>query len=158
MKTGYAGSLGVYEVRDLYLSSDLAPGSTLSVHPGSDYNNPGDTLIKPSYIFVATGCASIEDSEYLNVRVSDYRLTLMDYVTTPPQRQDITPWVRPEMEGANPNARLSWYGDIDMDGRPDAIIDDCPYEMGCRDSLFLSSRAKAGEMLRKVCEHVWVGD
>ena len=158
MKTGYAGSLGIYEVRDLYLSGDLAPGSTLSIHPGSDYNNPLDTIIKPSYIFAVTGCASLDNSEYLNVQVTDYRLTLLDYATMPPQRQDLTPWVRPEIEGNNPNVRLSWYGDIDMDGRPDALIDDCPYEMGCRDALFLSSKAKAGEFLRKVCEHVWPGD
>ena len=39
-----------------------------------------------------------------------------------------------------------------MDGKPDALLDDCPYEMGCRDALFLSSKAKPGEYLRKVCE------
>ncbi|MBV6439180.1 MAG: hypothetical protein EPGJADBJ_00817 [Saprospiraceae bacterium] len=157
MKTGYAGPLGTLEVRDMYLSGELAPGSTLSIHPGGEMDS-NDTTLKPSYIFVATGCARMDDSEYLNVKVENYKLTLLDYTTTPPRQQDLTPWVRPESEEFNPNVRLSWYGDLDMDGKPDAIFDDCPYEMGCRDALFLSSKARPGEYLRKVCEHFWPGD
>lgn len=155
MKTGYAGPLGIYEVRDMYLSGELAPGSAVSVHPGGDLN---DTLIKPSYLLVATGCATLTSEEYVNVKVNDYKLTLLDYSSEPPGRQDLTPWVQPAMEEFNPTVRLSWYGDIDMDGKPDVLIDDCPFEMGCRDALFLSSKAKPGEFLHKVCEHFWPGD
>lgn len=155
MKTGYAGPLGIYEVRDMYLSGELAPGSAVSVHPGGDLN---DTLIKPSYLLVATGCATLTSEEYVNVKVNDYKLTLLDYSFQPPGRQDLTPWVQPAMEEFNPTVRLSWYGDIDMDGKPDVLIDDCPFEMGCRDALFLSSKAKPGEFLHKVCEHFWPGD
>lgn len=157
MKTGYAGPLGMFDIRDMYASGELAPGATASIHPGGDMNS-SDTTMKPSYIFAVTGCASMDNTEYLNVKVSDYRLTLLDYTTTPPRQQDLTPWVRPESEEFNPNVRLSWYGDLDMDGKPDALLDDCPYEMGCRDALFLSSKAKPGEFLRKVCEHFWPGD
>lgn len=158
MQTGYAGPLGVYDVRDMYLSGELAPGSTVSIHPGGDMNNANDTTLKPSYIFAVTGCAAMADDEYLNVRVTDYRLTLLDYALQPPGRQDLTPWVRTETPDSNPMVRLSWYGDLDMDGKPDVVLDDCPYEMGCRDALFLSSKAKPGEYLRKVCEHFWPGD
>lgn len=157
MKTGYAGPLGMFDIRDMYASGELAPGATVSIHPGGDMNS-NDTTMKPSYLFAVTGCARMDNSEYLNVKVSDYRLTLLDYTTTPPRQQDLTPWVRPESEEFNPSVRLSWYGDLDMDGKPDAILDDCPYEMGCRDALFLSSKAKPGEYLRKVCEHFWPGE
>ena len=157
MKTGYAGPLGVFDVRDMYLSGELAPGATLSIHPGGDMNS-NDTMIKPNYIFAVTGCARLDNSEYLNVKVSDYKLTLLDYAAQPPRQQDLTPWVQPESEEFNPLVRLSWYGDLDMDGKPDALLDDCPYEMGCRDALFLSSKARPGEYLRKVCEHFWPGD
>lgn len=158
MKTGYAGPLGIMEVKDFYLSGELSPGATLSIHPGGDWNS-NDTTVKPSYIFAVTGCARMEDIEnYLTVKVSDYKVTLLDYTTMPPRRQDFTPWVQPESEDFNPNVRLSWYGDLDMDGKPDAVLDDCPFEMGCRDALFLSSKAKPGEFLRKVCERFWPGD
>lgn len=158
MKTGYVGPLGIYDVHDVYLSGELAPGATVSIHPGSDFQNPADTLMKPSYIFAVTGCAKMDNSEYLNVKVENYKLTLLDYTTTPPRQQDLTPWVQTELPEMNPNVRLSWYGDLDMDGKPDAVFDDCPYEMGCRDALFLSSKARPGEFLRKVCEHFWPGD
>ncbi len=158
LKTGYVGPLGIYDIRDMYLSGELAPGSTVSIHPGGDNLNSSDTTVKPSYLFAVTGCATMDDSEYLNVHVTDYRVTLLDYSSQPMRRQDLTPWVKPEAEEINPVVRLSWYGDIDMDGKPDAILDDCPYEMGCRDSLFLSSKARPGELLRKVCEHLWPGD
>ncbi|HRI59381.1 MAG TPA: SH3 domain-containing protein [Saprospiraceae bacterium] len=157
MQTGYAGPLGVFDVRDMYLSGELAPGSTVSIHPGGDmYAN--DTIVKPNYIFAVTGCARMDEGEYLNVRVTDYRLTLLDYAVQPPGRQDLTPWVQPQSEEFNPTVRLSWYGDIDMDGKPDVVLDDCPFEMGCRDAIFLTSKARPGEYLRKVCEHFWPGD
>lgn len=157
MKTGYAGPLGAYEVRDMYMSGELAPGATVSIHPGTDLAQ-NDTTIKPSYLLAATGCARMENNEYLYVRVSDYQLTLLNYDTQPPLVQDLTPWVKVESEDFNPTVSLNWYGDIDMDGKPDAIINDCPFEVGCRDALFLSSKAKPGEFLRKVCEHFWPGD
>lgn len=157
MKTGYAGPLGILEVQDMYLSGDLAPGVTVSIHAGGDVNS-NDTTMKPSYIFAVTGCAVMDNSEYLNVKVTGYKLTLLDYTTQPAGQQDLTPWVKPESEELNPYVRLTWYGDLDMDGKPDALFDDCPYEMGCRDALFLSSKARPGEFLRKVCEHFWPGD
>lgn len=158
MKTGYVGPLGIYDIRDMYMSGELSPGATLSIHPGGDNLNSSDTTIKPSYLFAVTGCAAMDDSEYLNVHVTNYTVTLLDYSVDPMRRQDFTPWVKTEGEEINPVVRLSWFGDIDMDGKPDAILDDCPYEMGCRDSLFLSSKARPGELLRKVCEHIWPGD
>lgn len=157
MKTGYAGPLGIYDVRDMFLSGELAPGGNVSIHPGGDMS-ANDTTIKPSYILMATGCARMENNEYLYVRVTDYQLTLIDYSTTPPRLQDLTPWVKTESDEMNPTVSITWYGDLDMDGKPDAVLNDCPYEMGCRDALFLSSKAGPGESLRKVCEHFWPGD
>ena len=158
MKTGYAGPLGQFDVRDMFLSGELAPGGTVSIYPGTDDSNKNDTLMKPSYILTATGCARMENNEYLYVRVTDYALTLIDYSGQTPHMQDLTPWVKTELEEMNPSVSITWFGDLDMDGKPDAILNDCPYEMGCRDALFLSSKARPGEALRKVCEHFWPGD
>lgn len=152
MKTGYAGPLGVFEVSDYFMSGDLGPGAMLGLHPGNEIN---DTTMKSAYTLAATGCARLED---LMVKVSDYRLTLIDYATQPPMTQDLTEWFKTYMPDANPNVSISWYGDLDMDNKPDAVINDCPYETGCRASLFLSSAAKPGTFLRKVCEHIWEGD
>lgn len=158
MKTGYAGPLGIYEVQHFYLSGQLSPGNTTSIHAGYDDKNPNEAAEKPSYTLVATGCASMEANEYFSVRVSDYKLSLLDFTTTPARRQDLTHWVQIASEEAMPTVSLSWYGDLDMDGKPDAILNDCPYEMGCRESIFLSSKAKPGEYLKKVCERFWPMD
>ena len=152
IKTGYAGPLGVFEVSDYFVSDDLGPGAMLGLHPGNEVN---DTTVKSAYTLAATGCARLED---LMVKVSDYRLALIDYSSQPPATQDLTPWFKALTPDTNPNVTLSWYGDLDMDNKPDAIINDCPYEIGCRASLFLSSAAKPGTFLRKVCEHIWEVD
>ncbi len=152
MKTGYCGPLGVFDLNLLYFSKSLQPGSQLSIYPG---NEETDTLIKPTYGLIATGCASLQNAF---VQVKDYALILIDYAQDPVVTQDMTPWVKTELPETNPSVDLLWFGDLDHDNKPDAIIQDCPYEMGCRASLFLSSKAKPGEYLRKVCEHFWPGD
>ncbi len=58
----------------------------------------------------------------------------------------------------SPMVDVLWFGDIDHDNKSDMILQDCPYEVGCRASLFLSSKAHKGELLRKVSEHFWPGD
>jgi hypothetical protein len=92
------------------------------------------------------------------VRITDYKLTLLDYANEPILTQDLTDWVRTEIPEVNPTVDLLWFGDLDRDNKPDAIIQDCPYEVGCRASLFLSSKARSGEYLRKTCEFYWPGD
>jgi len=152
LPTGYCGPLGVYDPHDMYYSRTLGPGNQLSIYPGNDLN---DTLVKPTYGLAATGCANLEDGF---VRVTDYKLTLINYASDPFSTQDLSHWVRTEMEESNPAVDLMWFGDLDQDGKPDAIIQDCPFEMGCRASLFLSSRANLGEYMRKVCEYFWPWD
>lgn len=154
VKTGYAGSLGIMDVRDFYMSGQLAPGAAVSIHPGGEMF---DTTIKPSYTLMALGCAVLtEDASY--VRVDNYQLLLFDYTTQPPVRQDMTDWVRPGSVEFTPAVSVTWYGDLDGDNKPDAVLGDCPYESGCRESVFLSSKARRGEFLRKVCERFWPGD
>lgn len=150
--TGYCGPLGNFEIGEMYFSKSLNPGGQLSIYPGNDMN---DTLLRPTYGIAATGCALLENTF---VRVTNYQLRLIDFSQEPVQYQDLTPWVKPEAPDASPMVDLLWFGDIDRDGKPDAIINDCPYEVGCRASLFLSSKAKPGEYLMKVCEHYWPGD
>lgn len=150
--TGYCGPLGNFEIGEMYFSKTLNPGGQLSIYPGNDMN---DTLLRPTYGIAATGCALLENTF---VRVTNYQLRLIDFSQEPAQYQDLTRWVKPDGPDASPSVDLLWFGDVDRDGKPDAIINDCPYEVGCRASLFLSSRAGPGEYIRKVCEHYWPGD
>jgi len=83
---------------------------------------------------------------------------VFDYTTQPPARQDITDWLRPGSIEFTPAVNVTWYGDLDGDDKPDAVLSDCPSESGCRESVFLSSKARRGEFLRKVCERFWPGD
>lgn len=152
LSTGYCGPLGIFDPNQMFFSKSLGPGSQLPIYPGNDMT---DTLVKPTYGLAATGCARFEDNF---VRISDYELTLLDYATEPIQTQNLTVWVRPEIPEVNPTVDLLWFGDLDRDNKPDAIIQDCPYEVGCRASLFLSSKAKPGEYLRKACEFYWPGE
>ncbi len=152
LKTGYAGPLGIFDLNTLYFSKSLNPGSQLSMYAGSEAT---DTLIKPTYGLAATGCARLKEAY---VQVTDYQLTLIDYSKEPVGIQDLTPWVKPAEPEVNPSVELLWFGDLDHDNEPDAIIQDCPYEVGCRASLFLSSKAKTGEYIRKVSEHFWQYD
>lgn len=152
LNPGYCGPLGVFDPNGMFFSKSLGPGSQLSIYPGNDL---ADTLVKPTYGLAATGCASF-DNNY--VRISDYKLMLLNYTTEPVSIQNLTDWMRPEMPESNPMIDLLWFGDLDRDNKPDAIIQDCPYEVGCRASLFLSSKARPGEYLRKVSEYYWPGD
>lgn len=152
LPVGYCGPLGMFDPNQIFFSKSLGPGSQLSIYPGNDLN---DTLIKPTYGLAATGCASFENNF---VRITDYNLTLLDYATEPITTQSLTNWVRTEIPEVNPTVDLLWFGDLDRDNKPDVIIQDCPFEVGCRASLFLSSKAKPGEYLRKACEFYWPGD
>jgi len=152
LKTGYAGPLGMYNVGDFYTADGLFPGAQLSIFPGQE---PNDTTFKSSYQLAATGCAQFVDDF---VQIKDYHLYIVDYMPQPAVRQEITNWIMPEIPELNPSVSLLWYGDLDADGKPDAILQDCPYEAGCRASLFLSSKARKGEFIRKICEHFWPGE
>jgi hypothetical protein len=46
---------------------------------------------------------------------------------------------------------IRWVGDIDRDGKPDILLDACPYP-GSLLMLFLSSEAEEGEIVHKVAE------
>ncbi|MBK9336315.1 MAG: SH3 domain-containing protein [Lewinellaceae bacterium] len=153
LKPGYAGNLGLFGPDITYYSSQLSPGAMLPIHPGIE---DGDESEKSTYYFAATGCAYFGDYDY--VHVTDYRLYTMEMMPgTTSLRQDMTGWVQPEV-GLNPNVALIWYGDLDGDNKPDAILEDAPYEIGARISLFLSSKAQPGMLLHKVCEYFYVID
>jgi Bacterial SH3 domain len=154
LSTGYCGGLGSFDMTSAFYTESLYPGSLLSIYPGNDL---ADTLIKPSYGLAATGCASLDSNSMISVK--DYKLTLLDWSANQPfPTQDLTQWVKTAMPEINPMVSLMWFGDIDRDNKPDALISDCPYEMGCRVSLFLSSKARTSEMLRKVTEHFFPMD
>jgi Bacterial SH3 domain len=146
LKKSYAGPLGVFTPAEIFSSNGLHPGSMLPISTGQDR---GDTTYTPTWVLAATGCAEFRPEDQF-VLVRDYRLDVFE----PGQaaRQNLTMWFRTE-EGLNPNVLLIWYGDLDKDGKPDALLQDCPEEMNCRVSLFLSSKAVRGEYLHKVCEY-----
>lgn len=153
LRPGLAGNLGIYDAGAYYLTNELAPGAMLPIQPAQDYT---DTVPITTYYLAATGCADFDESD--GVRIDDYRLYVVEMQPDGPAiRQDISGWVRPE-PGLNPSVSLFWYGDIDGDRKPDAVIQDAPMEVGARLSLFLSSKARPGELLHKVCEYFYQYD
>lgn len=152
LKTGYCGPLGLLDAGSVYGDFHLAPGAQVPLYPGNDLN---DTISKAYYALAATGCAHLEEAY---VQISDYALYVLDYGTTPVTLQDISNLVKTDGEEFSPTVDVLWYGDIDHDGKPDLLLQDCPYDSGCRVSLFLSSKAQKGELLHKICEHFWPGE
>lgn len=154
LKTGYVGNLGLFGPELTYYTSQLAPGSMLPIHPGTDVQ---DTTEKSTYFLAATGCAQFGAYDDY-VRVTDFRLYALEMLPDlPTRRQDLTGWVQ-AAEGLNPSVNLIWYGDLDGDNKPDAILEDAPYEVGARIALYLSSKARPGMLLHKVCEYFYVID
>jgi Bacterial SH3 domain len=152
LKTGYVGPLGLMDSPGWFFEGGLNPGA---MQPISSGLAPGDTIVGETFFLAATGCAELKDNF---VQVNNYQLTLFEILPEVTGRaQSLTQWVSPE-PGLNPNVNLHWYGDLDGDRLPDALIYDCPVEMGCRASLFLSTKAQPGELIKKVCEHFWYGD
>ncbi|MBK8557986.1 MAG: SH3 domain-containing protein [Lewinellaceae bacterium] len=151
MPTGNAGPLGVFHLYNDYHIESLAPGAMAGVAPGQE---PNDTIYYPTYVLAATGCAKLNDHY---VHVEDYQLLLIDYYTEPYIMQDLSEWVRPFDPEFNPSVTLTWYGDLDGDHKADFILHDCPAE-NCRASLYLSSKAKPGNLVEKVCEHYFPMD
>jgi len=148
LKPGYCGNLGLFGPELTYYSSQLSPGAMLPIHPGMDEQ---DTTEKATYFLTATGCAQFGAYDDY-VRVTDFRLYALEILhDQPSRRQDLTGWVQTE-EGLNPAVSLIWYGDLDGDNKPDAILEDAPYEVGARISLYLSSKARPGMLLHKMCE------
>ncbi|MEQ1746132.1 MAG: SH3 domain-containing protein [Saprospiraceae bacterium] len=153
LKAGFVSSLGLFDPNLTYYSSLLSPGAMMPIHPGTDGQ---DAQEKSTYYLAATGCAQFGDSDF--VQVTNFRLHALNMVPDQPtHRQDLTGWVQPG-EGLNPNIGLIWYGDLDGDNKPDAILEDAPYEVGSRISLYLTSAARPGMLLHKVCEHFFVID
>lgn len=147
LKPGFCGSLGAYDLGvTAYFDGKLTPGSLLITYAG---NEIGDTTSRPSWFLAATGCGRLTDTAMV---VDDYRLYVMDNYPQPTVKQELTDFVKAQA-GTVPAVSIVWYGDLDYDGRPDIVLDDCPEEMGCRYSLYLSSKARKGELLRKVCEY-----
>lgn len=152
-KPGLAGPLGAYDPGTLYISGELPPGAMLPIYPGTEIN---DTLPYSTYFLAATGCAQFEDSDY--VRVRDYRLYAYESSADGyAPKQDLTGWVQAE-EGMNPSINMVWFGDLDGDRKPDVILQDTPQESAVRISLFLSSKARTGEYIHKVCEYFYTID
>jgi Bacterial SH3 domain len=145
LKPGFCGSLGHYDPGMMYSNNSLNPGNLLSIYIGTEM---GDTTSTPSWFLAAAGCGRLTDTTLV---MDNYQLFLMSDYPFGGIRQDLTKYVR-TAPGVLPSVSLLWYGDIDYDNKPDMILDDCPEEIGCRYSLFLSSKAGPGELVRKVCE------
>ncbi len=148
LEPGIVSNLGVFDPGNLYVTADLSPGVMLPIYPGQDMD---DTTTYSTYFLAATGCAQFDATDF--VYVNDYRLYAFEWQDKGPSpRQDITGWVRPE-EGVNARVQLVWFGDLDRDRKPDAILKDFPGESSGRLSLFLSSKSKPGDFLHKVSEY-----
>jgi hypothetical protein len=152
LKTGYCGPMGVMDIEQAGCIRMLNPGAQFAVYPGNDTN---DTLVKPAYGIVVTGCAELEG---MIAVIKNFSVKVLDYATEPLVVQNLTRWLTSENPEEAPIVEMLWFGDIDRDEKPDIIMQDCPYAGGCRASLFLSSKAKPDELLHKVCEHFWPGE
>jgi hypothetical protein len=149
---GYVGPLGATDSPGWFFEGGLEPGAMQPISVGQA---PGDSTVGETYFLAATGCAALKNNF---VQISGYQLQVLELRADDEALiQNLTPWVNPEM-GINPTVNLLWYGDLDHDHRPDALIQDCPFELGCRNSLFLSSKAQGGELLHKVCEYFFYED
>jgi hypothetical protein len=143
--TGYAGSLGIFDPGTIFANNMLYPGATFGLYPGNDIN---DTIAKTSWFLTAVGCADMGEN-YPVMR--DFKVLVVDQQYDMPSVRQELEWFQ-VAEGMLPSVRLIWFGDLDHDNKPDCLFDDCPEEMNCRASLFLSSKAKPGNFLQKVCE------
>lgn len=151
LREGYVGPLGIMDSPGWFFEGGLTPGVMIPISAGQA---PDDTTFTETVFLAATGCAELKDSY---ISISGFKLQVIEILPENNRTQDLSAWFTCEA-GLNPTVQLLWYGDIDRDRLPDAVIHDCPYEMGCRTSLFLSSKARPGELMRKVCEHFWEGD
>jgi uncharacterized protein YgiM (DUF1202 family) len=156
LPTGYAGPLGITDSPGWFFEGGLAPGDMQSISVGfDDKANPPVETVGQSYFVAATGCAALKGNF---VQVSGYQLQVFEMdAGSEALLQNLTPLVTPE-PGINPQVSVSWYGDLDHDNKPDMLLHDCPVEMGCRVSLFLSSKARTGELLHKMSEYFWYAD
>ncbi len=147
MKTGYAGPLGIADPKEYFNGATLLPGGFLFINSGS-----GGTLDPISYGIIATGCAQFAMKEgFAEVKISNYQLKVGYYQGQSKVEQDLTALFKPEAD-IQPNLELKWYGDLDRDGKPDVIVVDIPGGDSQRWSLLLSSKAKVGELFKKVCD------
>lgn len=150
LKTGFSGPTGIFDVNQYYGNNTMFPGATVVIHRGFDAKNAADTLSSPSYVISALGCVEMRDNVTM---FENYRLLLFDYTDAEiPVQQDLTPWFKTAFLELYPTISLFWQGDLDQDGKPDAVFQDCPEEGGCRISLLLSSEAKGKDRLKKICE------
>ncbi len=145
LSTGFCGSLGMYDPGTEYVQNALSPGALLSVYPGTEM---GDTTYTKSWFLAATGCGELTDTAIV---INNYRVFAMDDYPLTQTRQELTDWFK-MAPGNIPSVSVIWYGDLDGDRKPDLVTEDCP-ELGCRYSLFLTSKARPGELIRKVCEY-----
>jgi hypothetical protein len=74
-----------------------------------------------------------------------------DYELQMSQDQQLQTIAKLPIVGEDGRPTLMWAGDLDRDGKPDALIDLRPYPGG-RYVLFLSSLASAGDLVRNVAE------
>lgn len=146
-------NLGNIEISQWYGSGQLFLGSNYAISVGMEVT---DTVHYPVYNLVGLGNAYLDDDDF--VKIGNFQLFLLEYNSQPAFLQDLTPWVRMAYEEVMPYVTLRWYGDLDGDKKPDMVLEDCPYEMYCRASLFLSSVARPGERLRKAAEHFFPGE
>jgi hypothetical protein len=151
MQEGYAGPLGVMEAAGWNSTAEMSPGVQVPLETGRE---PALGSAPVSYILAATGCADWEENA---MTIRNYRLRLVEVHAEDQRVQDLSPWFECE-HGHPPTIQLLWYGDLDCDQIPDLLIHDCPFEIGCRTSLFLSSRARQNELVRKVGEFFWQGN
>ncbi len=151
MQEGYAGPLGSMEAVGWFAAGEMSPGIQVPVVTGRENDAVGPAS---SYFLVATGCADWVDNA---MSVRDYKLRMVEVQAEEQQIQDLSSWLICEHQHP-PTVQLLWYGDLDCDWVPDLLIHDCPFEMGCRTSLFLSSKAKQNELVRKVGEFFWQGN
>ncbi|MBI5473826.1 MAG: hypothetical protein HY961_15930 [Ignavibacteriae bacterium] len=99
-----------------------------------------------SPLFLSTLCEGKEDKEV----IENYKVILY----SDQRRQTILNRARSYLDGS---PTLRWAGDLDRDGRLDLLMDLTNHYNVSEPTLFLSSRAAANELVKKVASHRQVG-
>jgi hypothetical protein len=130
----------------------ISPNSFL--YPGQSAYLALPDAEQPGHLRLAAFGVAIEQPGRSTTAIQTYKLKIYTGHSSKSKTQTIA--TIPEI-GGDGRPRLEWAGDLDRDGKIDLLYDLTDHYNVTRLTLFLSSGAKAGEIVGKVAEWVTTG-